>query len=75
MKTLVIHKGLYTGMIISEVEEALMFGINATYHEVEFSNLLFAEQMRKVIDNNTYIDLDYDSNLVIQFNKKNLYKR
>ncbi len=70
-------KGLYTGMIISEVEEALMFGINPTYHEVEFSNLLFAEQMRKVIDNDTYIDLDYDSdtNLVIQFNKKNLYKR
>lgn len=70
-------KGLYSGMIISEVEEAMMFGINPTYHEIEYSNQLFAEQMRFCIDKDSFIDLDYDSdtNLVIQFNRKNLYKR
>jgi hypothetical protein len=34
-------KGFYTGMIISEYEEALYECVNTTYHEIEESNVIF----------------------------------
>lgn len=45
--------GLVTGMFISEVLEARMFGIQATQEEVDFSNNAFAKVVRAHLDNRT----------------------
>jgi hypothetical protein len=70
--------GLYTGMIISEHEEALFYCVQNQGSQILDSNKLFAEAMRAAIDNpdplttalNKYKD---EENPIIIFNRKNIY--
>lgn len=73
-------KGFYSGMIISELEEAYTYGINASLSEIDESNVLFGTTVAKYIDDEdlvSKIKSEYvsDSNRVIQFNMHNLYKK
>lgn len=72
--------GFYTGMIVSELEEADMF-INHKYtiEHIEQSNILFADAIRKSIDGKHMLIEAYnfynkgESNPIINFNKENMY--
>lgn len=73
-------KGFYTGMIISEMEEAIMYSIPPTIEAVTESNDLFSGSVAKAIDlepkemcesvKKQYV---LDSNDIINFNKQNIY--
>lgn len=70
-------KGLYTGMIISEYEEAMYCCVRATSEQIKESNELFAKSIAAAIDQPNGISLileKYDSfdNPVIHFNKHNI---
>jgi len=74
--------GFYTGMIISEMREAYYCGIRTTNAEINFSNFLFADSIKKSIDLDDFyknVILYYDNyiqfNPIILFNKKNIYER
>ncbi|MCK9445607.1 hypothetical protein M0Q50_01795 [bacterium] len=71
-------KGFYTGMIISEYEEAIMFCVNATNTEIYNSNVLFAKAIKDSIDDDNMLSkskLIYDGNTeIINFNKNNLFE-
>jgi len=71
-------KGFYTGMIISEFEEALMFSIPASYDLLHESNKDFANAIKIAIDSGNILKVvleNYEGNLpLIQFNKSNLYE-
>jgi hypothetical protein len=43
-------KGLYTGMIISDYTEAQYESVNATYHEIDESNFLFAKAIKNGVN-------------------------
>jgi hypothetical protein len=43
--------GLYTGMFISEVEEADMFQIDESVNNIDFSNNTFSDLLGRIIDN------------------------
>lgn len=71
-------KGFHTGMIISEYEEALYCDVKCIGGDVEFSNKLFAESLKKSIDGENMLDLmvkNYagENNTVIDFNRERLY--
>ncbi len=72
-------KDFYTGMIISEYEEAVMFDIPlATDEEIEESNMLFADAIKKSIDSkNSLVETKEkyysDDNSVIRFNQENIF--
>lgn len=72
-------KGFYTGMIISEYEEALMYSIHSFYHsDIEASNLLFANAIKESIDRDDMLEnvksiYTHDTNPIIDFNKQNIY--
>jgi hypothetical protein len=72
-------KGFYTGMFISEIREAYVHGIKALYDEVQYSNVLFAWELSKVIDEPNVLPLIKESykgtfeNDVIKFNNARLY--
>jgi hypothetical protein len=70
-------KGFYTGMIISESDEANLYCIKCKYEDIEQSNVLFADSVKKSIDNTNMLNEMVESykgeNPVIDFNKKNLY--
>lgn len=73
-------RGFYTGMFISEVDEAYYHSIRATRQEIEYSNALFAREMNKHIDMicvHSLIKESYNSvdNPVIRFNNERLYER
>ena len=73
-------KGFYTGMIISEYEEALMFLNGFKVSDIEISNKLFANSVKESISSDDMLGSmisKYDSvdNSIIDFNKLNLYKR
>jgi len=66
-------KGLYTGMVISELEEAINNCVNVQGEEIEESNTLFAEAVRQALK---HLDPVYKFKLmyegdsaVIAFNK------
>ena len=71
----------YTGMIISETEEANMFNIKTTPYEIEESNVLFAKAIKNNIDkpvNLMYSGVISQYNTannsdVMKFNRKNIY--
>jgi hypothetical protein len=73
-------KGFYTGMIISEYEEALYECVNTTYHEIEESNVLFSNAIEESINKpnmltevkNLYITENL--NRTMQFNQQNLFE-
>jgi len=70
-------KGFYTGMIISEYEEALIYGVNTNFHWINESNTDFALAIKKSIDEENMLDkakLLYEGNSpVVEFNRNNLY--
>lgn len=70
-------KGFYTGMIISEYEEALDYAIQTNTDEILQSNFLFAEAVKKSVDTENIItnvkEIYKGDNAVIMFNKENLY--
>lgn len=73
-------KGFYTGMFISEVSEARYFDIDVDQETVDFSNMLFVNLMKDVIDSPTLIteikrDYYSDTNPVIHYNNQRLYYR
>ncbi len=70
-------KGIYSGMIISEYIESMMYSVICDYADLENSNVAFAREMKILIENNdldnfklNYSDID---NNVIEFNKHNVY--
>lgn len=69
--------GFYTGMFISEVGEAAFFGIRKTQDEIDYSNNLFVENFREVMDSPnvlTEIKERYSGECeVIKFNNARLY--
>jgi hypothetical protein len=73
-------KGFYTGMFISEVDEARIFGIKIDQADVSYSNYYFSNLMNSFIDSenilneikSSYTD---DENPVIKFNNDRLYYR
>ena len=68
-------RGFYTGMIISESDEAEIYlPYPYTHKDIDDSNSLFAETIKKSFDVDV-IKMDYksDTNAVIMFNKDNLY--
>lgn len=73
-------KGFYTGMIISEVEEAYMCGIfNIEEREVEESNILFSKVLREALQHRSfekYMKTHYSSknNPIIIYNSQNIYQ-
>jgi len=69
--------GFYTGMIVSEYDEALLYCIQASSQQIYNSNILFADAVKKSIDEADMLKsmklLYDDENPIIEFNKKNLY--
>lgn len=74
-------KGFYTGMIISEYDEAIHCCINTTYQEIEESNLLFASSIAEAIDSEDMIAVAKNAyisdglNRTMDYNDKNLFYR
>jgi len=71
-------KGFYTGMIISEIDEAYHYGVRYNSGEISQSNTLFASTIGKYINDDNIVDLvrsEYvsDTNNIIKFNRENLY--
>ena len=70
-------KGFYTGMIISEYEEAIMFCISTSPQWITESNTDFALAIKNSIDEENMLEkvkLFYEGNSsVVEFNRNNLY--
>lgn len=71
-------KGFSTGMFISEVAEANLFGIDASQEMVDYSNDLFSEIVGENIEGDFYnaIKENYNScefNPVLEYNKARIY--
>jgi len=65
---------LYTGMIVSELEEAYCFSLCPSLEEIEESNRLFSLLIRNFIDGCFYLENYFNpNNSVIQFNRNNIY--
>jgi len=71
-------KGFYTGMIISEYEESLMYSIPTNDYFLTESNKDFANAIKKSIDTDNILNNTlkyYDGNsAVVTFNKQNLFQ-
>lgn len=70
--------GFYTGMIVSEIMEAYLYSLPTDIDLIEESNKLFATSIKESIDTNNILEnaknrYDTDKNLIIDFNKDNLY--
>ena len=71
-------KGLYTGMIISEYAEAVLYLENFSTNHVGHSNRLFAKAFRQHIDEKRILEkvlAEYvdGENPIIEFNRKNIF--
>ena len=70
-------KGFYTGMIISEYEEAVMYGVPTNLQWINESNLDFALAIKNSIDDENMLEkikTSYEGNSsVVEFNRNNLY--
>lgn len=71
-------KGFATGMIISDFEEAFLYCVKATNNEIEISNLLFADSLKRTIySNNMLKEMKWiyssNENPIIMFNQENLH--
>jgi hypothetical protein len=70
-------KGFYTGMIISEVEEAEMYNLPTNWQWINESNKDFAFAIKESIDEENMLEktkLLYEGNSsIVEFNRKNLY--
>ena len=69
--------GFYTGMIISEYDEALQYGINASWQWINESNVDFASAIKNSIDTEDMLRMSkklYEGNTsVVEFNRDNLF--
>lgn len=72
---------LYTGMIISKMEEAVDNSVRCTGKDIEFSNIFFAAGISEAIDSENPIDCieatygyGYFNN-VVEFNKTKIYSK
>jgi phosphomannomutase len=75
-------KGFYTGMIISEMIEALQYSILPSDEQIDESNKLFAQSIKNSITSEPYllkeqVQKEYSQleNPVINFNQINIYSR
>lgn len=73
-------KGFYTGMIISEMSETEAYNIDATFDQINESNILFSTSIEKSIDFANSVNLVKEiyknkTNPVIKFNRERLYYR
>ena len=75
-------KGFYTGMIISEMDEAEYLNVPYTYQSVVESNILFTQAMTDSIDAEDMLTeakaiycIDDTDNEIINYNKVRLYTR
>lgn len=72
-------RGFYTGMFISEVGEARYYGIDADQETVTYSNMLFVNLMKDIIESPkllTEIKSSYvGDSPIIKFNNDRLYYR
>ena len=70
-------KGFYTGMIISEYEEAIMYCIPSDSHWISESNTDFALAIKNSIDSDDMLNnaktLYEGNSAVVEFNRNNLY--
>lgn len=70
-------KGNYTGMIISEQEEAVQYFIRATNKEIEESNILFATSIRDSLKEIDFVKRVLEtykgSSDIIAFNRLNIH--
>jgi len=70
-------KGFYTGMIVSEFEEALMYGLPIGFEFIKESNIDFANAIKNSIDSENFLDdvkkLYEGNSAIVEFNRKNLY--
>jgi hypothetical protein len=70
-------RGFYTGMFISEVGEARYFGFDVDQKTVDYSNMLFVNLMKNMIESpnilNEIKSLYVGDSLVINFNNDRLY--
>lgn len=74
--------GFFTGMIISELGEALLYEVNASVDEINLSNKLFAESIAThiredahAIKANVLREYVNEKNTVIKFNRHNLFSK
>lgn len=75
-------QGFYSGMFISEVEEAEMYDIKIDQKDIDYSNKLFANIVNEQINNTSNIlceavknNYNLETNPVIQFNNERLWSR
>jgi len=71
-------RGFYTGMIISDVEEALMYFIKTDLNQIKESNEMFANAIKIGLDYSFMVDkvkslYNSKENSVIFFNRGNLF--
>lgn len=71
-------KGYYTGMFISEVQEASIYGIIANQRDIDRSNYLFATLACMYLESDMMMNIKekYDTKCpVVDFNRNRLYSR
>ena len=71
--------GKYTGMIVSDFDEAMQFGLfTATDEQISHSNVLFAESIKKSIDSDEFVNETLKhyvgESSVIDFNQSNIHQ-
>lgn len=73
-------RGLFSGMIISEMSEAVELGIKTTQEELDRENKLFAERLRFCLDNyqlcqipDIFPTLDRTNSQLTSFNYSNIF--
>ena len=71
-------KGLNTGMIISEWDEAKYFlSEEFTQNQIDESNILFSSVMKEIIEKDNDLSLvdnyKIDENSIVEFNRKRIY--
>lgn len=73
--------GLFTGMIISELSEALMYNVETTQEELDKENIKLVQRLRALLDDETplreipqrMLELDDAHTPLTEFNYKNFY--
>lgn len=70
-------KGFYTGMIVSDYEEAFTYGVYEDSKSIEESNKCFTMAIKDSIDKENMLEttklLYQVDNSIVEFNKKNIY--
>lgn len=71
--------GFYTGMIISEIDEAYLYSVSTNNKFIDKSNICFAELIRQSIDSLDMLRnvkmLYRGQSSVIKFNRNNLFEK